>query len=842
VLLPGLSTLERFVGRVRNRVETRIWRLLVPKSQEHKEALDQLLNVTEGSRASLLDQLRSGPIRASCPALVGAIKRLERIRNLSETLTTTTHVPQSRITSLARFAQKSKVTAVARLPEQKRLATLTAFVHCLEAAAHDDALEVLEIVLDDIFGKAEREDKKIRFRSLKDLDQSAMILADACKVILDEKTPGEAVRDRIFEVISANKIALAVNKVQEIVRPPNNVYFQELEKRYRRIRVFLPTLLKHLHFGSNHVGKPVTIALQWLKAHEINETHVKAPLEAVGESWRSNVIKSNGAIDNRAYTLCILEGLRIGLKRRNIFVEKSLCYADPRAGLLADPEWKTTKPIICRTLELSTQPEPVLASLTAELEHAYQTTIHNFPNNHALRFEHVSGKERLILSPLDRLEETPSLISLRQAVLARLPQVELPEILLEIASRTGFTESFTHIAEHETRASDLAISICAVLLAEACNTGLEPFVRNDVPALRRQRLLWVDQNYIRDETIALANANLVSAQAKIELAQAWGGGEVASADGMRFVVPVQTIHAGANPKYFGWGRGVTWYNMLSDQFTGLNAITVPGTLRDSLVILGIVLEQQTDLTPTYIMTDTGAYSDIVFGLFRLLGYRFSPRLADIGGTRFGRINQNADYGHFNDMSRHKINMQLIAENWDDMLRLAASLKLGRVQANGIMRTLQVADRPTQLARAIAEFGRIDKTIHALTFINDKDKRRAILTQLNRSEGRHRLAREVFHGKRGELRQRYRVGQEDQLGALGLVVNVIALWNTLYMDASITQLKKEGFAVNENDVPRLSPLGSDHINMLGRYSFAVPEAVTRGELRPLRNPFESTAIK
>ena len=105
---------------------------------------------------------------------------------------------------------------------------------------------------------------------------------------------------------------------------------------------------------------------------------------------------------------------------------------------------------------------------------------------------------------------------------------------------------------------------------------------------------------------------------------------------MRFIVPVQTIYAGANPKYFGLGRGVTWYNMLSDQFTGLNAITVPGTLRDSLVLLSIVLEQQTDLKPTHIMTDTGAYSDVIFGLFRLLGYRFSPRLADIGGTRFWR--------------------------------------------------------------------------------------------------------------------------------------------------------------------------------------------------------------
>src|SRR5216684_3112143 len=95
-----------------------------------------------------------------------------------------------------------------------------------------------------------------------------------------------------------------------------------------------------------------------------------------------------------------------------------------------------------------------------------------------------------------------------------------------------------------------------------------------------------------------------------------------------FVVPVKTIHAGPNPKYFGIGRGVTYYNLVSNQFTGLHGITVPGTLRDSLVLLAVVLEQQTELQPTQIMTDTGAYSDVVFGLFRLLGYRFSPRLAD----------------------------------------------------------------------------------------------------------------------------------------------------------------------------------------------------------------------
>jgi TnpA family transposase len=410
--------------------------------------------------------------------------------------------------------------------------------------------------------------------------------------------------------------------------------------------------------------------------------------------------------------------------------------------------------------------------------------------------------------------------------------------MLEIASRTGFTDAFTHISERSARATDLHISLCAVLMAEACNTGPEPLIRNDVPALQRDRLSWVDQNYLRDDTLTAANATLVAAQSRIALANLWGGGEVASADGIRFVVPVRTVHAGPNPKYFGVGKGVTWYNLLSNQFSGLNDITVPGTLRDSLILLAVVLEQQTNLQPTQIMTDTGAYSDVVFGLFRLLGYRFSPRLADVGGTRFWRIDPRADYGLLNTVSAHHINLQKIAPHWDDMLRLAGSLKLGRVPATGIMRTLQAGDRPTRLAQAIAEYGRIDKTLHTLTYIDDEAKRRATLTQLNRGEGRHSVGRAVFHGKRGELRQHYREGQEDQLGALGLVLNMIALWNTIYLEAALTQLREDGYPVLGGDVRRLSPLLHEHINMLGRYSFSMPDAVAKGELRPFRSPADT----
>ena len=374
-----------------------------------------------------------------------------------------------------------------------------------------------------------------------------------------------------------------------------------------------------------------------------------------------------------------------------------------------------------------------------------------------------------------------------------------------------------------------------MLLAEACNTGFEPLIRLDKPSLRRSRLSWVRQNYIRAETLTRANAALVAAQNHVLLARVWGGGDVASADGLRFVVPIRTIHSGPNPHYFGQERGVTFYNLVSDQFTGLNGITVPGTLRDSLVLLSVVLEQQTELQPTEIMTDTGAYTDIMFGIFHLLGFQFSPRLADIGGSRFWRVDGRADYGPLNALAAQRVNTALIAEHWEDLLRLAGSLKLGTVFASGMIRTLQTKDRPTKFARALGEFGRLVKTLYLLRYIDDQAYRRRILVQLNRGEGRHQLARTVFHGKRGELRQRYREGQEDQLGALGLVVNVIVLWNTVYMDAALNQLRTGGFDVRDDDIGRLSPLGFDHINMLGRYAFTLPDTVARGELRPLRDP-------
>src|SRR4051794_7780723 len=858
VLLPGVTVLARAVAQARDRAAARLWRVLAAAPDAgQRQRLGALLVVPEGARQSHLDRLRRAPTRVSGPGLVAALRRLEEIRALGVADLDLSRVPVGRLKALARFAATSWAAVIARMPSDRRVATLLAFARAFEATALDDALDLLDLIITDLLAQAKLAGEKERLRTLGDLDTAALQLRDVCTVLLDDTCRPARVRSLAFARVPRPQLAEAVALVERLARPSEDDYQSELLDRYRRVRRFWPCLLRTVTFQGTQAGRPLTHALSVLAAWEDQREPdlSQAPLDVVSRAWRRFVIGPGRVIDRRAYTLCVLQRLQDGLRRRDVFVERSERWGDPRAKLLQGTEWEAARSQVCLSLGRQATAATELESLRRQLDDAYRRTADNLPANEAVRIETVAGRDALTLTPLDKLDEPVSLRTLRQAVASLLPRVDLPDVLLEIQARTHFAGAFTHVSEGAARVTDLAISVCAVLLAGACNIGLEPLTRPDVPALTRGRLTWVQQNYVRAETLTRSNAILVDAQAKIPLAQAWGGGEVASADGLRFVVPVRSVNAGPNSKYFGAGRGITYYNFTSDQFTGFHGIVIPGTLRDSLFILEGLLEQQTSLRPLEIMSDTAGGSDGVFGLFLLfgyqfsppladireaplLGYQFSPRLADIGEARFWRMDPAADHGVLNGLARQRVNTELIARNWDDMLRVAGSLARGTIGASELIGSLLRSNRPSTLTRAIGELGRVAKTLYLLSYLDDESYRRRILTQLNRGESRHGVARAIFHGQRGEVRQRYREGQEDQLGALGLVVDVVVLWNTLYMDAALAHLRRRGVETKPEDVARLSPLGHENINFLGRYSFALSDSVARGELRPLRDPEET----
>ena len=128
-------------------------------------------------------------------------------------------------------------------------------------------------------------------------------------------------------------------------------------------------------------------------------------------------------------------------------------------------------------------------------------------------------------------------------------------------------------------------------------------------------------------------------------------------------------------------------------------------------------------------------------------------------------------------------------------------------------------------------------MHLLALVDPVDDtyRRLRNRQLTAQESRQRLARAICHGGRGQIRHAYREGQEDQLAALGLVLNAVVLWNTRYLDAAVAQLRAEGHDIKDEDVARISSLKDRHINFLGRYLFNIIASGPSQGLRPFRDP-------
>ncbi|MGH3260220.1 MAG: Tn3 family transposase [Streptosporangiaceae bacterium] len=191
-----------------------------------------------------------------------------------------------------------------------------------------------------------------------------------------------------------------------------------------------------------------------------------------------------------------------------------------------------------------------------------------------------------------------------------------------------------------------------------------------------------------------------------------------------------------------------------------------GTVRDSLHMVDVWYSQEGGQRPDIIVSDTGSYSDLVFGLVSLLGGEYRPALADIPDQKGWRISATADYGPLTTFARGKVDLARVHANWRDILRVVVSIHTGEVRAYDVVRMLQSDGHPTALGEAIAMYGRIPKTLHICSLAAEEAYRRDIKGMRNLQEGRHALAEKVYHGRRRELFQRCREGMEDPAGSAG----------------------------------------------------------------------------
>jgi len=473
-----------------------------------------LLAVDPDTRTSTLERLRRGPTSVTAAGLLGALDRLAEIERLGVAGLDLAGLPAVRVAALAANAQAARAQALSRMAEPRQTATLLAAARVLEADATDELLDLLDRFLGGLLSRSQRAEQRDRLHGLPALDVAGS-LRHAVALLLDPPEDGLPGVWAALEGLGVTRAQLtdAVAAVQQLSREPES-WAEQLLARYTTVRRFLPALLNGLHLDATPGGQPVLDGLDALRQTEGRRKIdlAEVPLELATGVWKRLTITAEGTLDRRAFTFCVLERLREALRRRDVFAPASSRWADPRARLLSGPAWDVVRDQVCTSLNHQLDPAQELSELTAELDQAYRGVAARLPGNSAVRIETAGGRDRPVLTALDRLEEPATLTVLREQLAARLPRIDLPDLLLEVAGWTGFPAEFTHVSAGSSRAPDLALSVCAVLIAEACNIGLEPLVQPGQPALTRSRLSWVEQNYLRADTITAANTRLVDAR------------------------------------------------------------------------------------------------------------------------------------------------------------------------------------------------------------------------------------------------------------------------------------------------------------------------------------------
>ena len=405
VVLPGVTVLARLIARVRERTGRHIYRQLVARLHAtQQEALEALLVVVPGQRLTPLEVLRTSPTRVSAPALVAALHRLDQIRAVGVSDVFLRDLPEARLARMARHAQLAWAQPLLRMGQERRVATLLAFMQALERTATDDILELFDGLMSALALCGEAKRRRERLRSLKDLDQAALLLQQAVRILLDETVPDAALRQQVLGTIGETALRDAADAVQALASSADDPMMQVLAGSYATVRRFLPALLAGIVFEGYPSAKPLLDAWRFLQQQEQpgrgRPKWVAAPAAIVPKSWARRVFPGKGEVNSQAYTLCLLDRLHQALRRREVFVPGSERFGDPRAELLRGEAWEAARDSVARALDRSTDPAVELARLQQQLHAAYAEVSTNLAQNTALQLLDAGGQPYISLTPL----------------------------------------------------------------------------------------------------------------------------------------------------------------------------------------------------------------------------------------------------------------------------------------------------------------------------------------------------------------------------------------------------------------------------------------------------------
>jgi TnpA family transposase len=738
-------------------------------------------------------------------------------------------IHQNRQLKLAREGGQMTAQHLGDLETTRRYATLVAVVLEAKATVIDKIVDLHDRIIGALFNRAKRSHEQQFQQSGKAINEKVRLYWRIGHALLGAKQSGSDPFTAIEAVIPWDTFTQSVTEAQKLSQSEDFDYLHRIGDRYSQIRRYAPALLEALRLKAAPAARDILEAVETLKALNADNTRKvpkDAPVGFVKKRWENLVFTTDG-VDRRFYELCTLAELKNALRSGDIWVQGSRQFRDFEEYLLPAQKFASLRQAGALSLAVVTDCEPYLRDRLLLLEQQMET-VNRLAKADALP-DTIITESGLKITPLtNSVPEAAD--ALMQRAYGLLPHLKITELLMEVDEWTGFTGHFTHIKSGDV-ASDKTLLLAAIL-ADAINLGLTKMAES-CPGTTYAKLSWLQAWHIRDETYSAALAELVNTQFRHPFAGNWGDGTTSSSDGQRFKAGGHAEAGGnVNPKY-GSEPGILFYTHVSDQYAPFHTKVINVGVRDATYVLDGLLYHESDLRIEEHYTDTAGFTDHVFALMHLLGFRFAPRIRDLADKRLFVAGKQTEYPALAALIGGTLNVKHIRTHWDEILRLATSIRQGTVSASLMLRKLGSYPRQNGLAVALRELGRIERSLFTLDWLQNVELRRRVQAGLNKGESRNALARAVFFNRLGEMRDRSFENQRYRASGLNLVTAAIVLWNTVYLERAIQGIKDHGETVDENLLQHLSPLGWEHINLTGDYVWRQDRRVERGKFRPLR---------
>jgi TnpA family transposase len=425
---------------------------------------------------------------------------------------------------------------------------------------------------------------------------------------------------------------------------------------------------------------------------------------------------------------------------------------------------------------------------------------------------------RLSAEPTEKLDQEGQdrLAHLKSWLAKQMRRVKLPDLLIEVDNQLGFTRNFLTPAQREEPSPEDICAVLAAVMAHGCNLGVYTMAQL-TSNVTYEQLKRIGDWHLTEEAQRSALAELVSAITDLDTSARWGQGKTAASDGQRFSLPRRVLQQTYSTRFSDFA--LEFYTFVADNYAPFYSLPIECTDRDAAFVLDGLLYNESELEIEEHYTDTHGYTEINFAAFAMLGLRFCPRIRGVQHQRIYRIDPNRDYGSLASLIRRAdqtIDTEQIAEHWDRMGQLYASLKTGHVTASVALKRLVGFSAKNRFYRANRDLGRIFKTEFILQYLSEPELRRRIRRGLLKVEQLHALARDVFYGRRGRINARELWEQMNTCSCLNLILACIVYWQACEISRVLSECDPIANGIDLSLLEHVSPIEWDNVVRYGQY--------------------------